>query len=282
MRTSLNAATLRQDLSLIDFIDVAGAAGYEGIELRVREAQEYIAAQGEAALVERLRAAGLGVAGFGYPAPLAAAPEEFERGLTAVPAVCELAARLGARGGAAGLPFRPPQGYAVTREEVVERIGRLARIAAEHGLEIYLEFIALHLPGRPPWSLTLGQTLDIVEAVGAPNVGPLIDSYHWHLGGTPASDLERVRPGLPILLHINDAPAGAPATLDDSMRVLPGEGVLDLPGWLRAIQAASGYDGFISLELFNEEIRALDPAEAARRGKAALDRVLAQTRAGDA
>ena len=59
------------------------------------------------------------------------------------------------------------------------------------------------------------------------------------------------------------------------MRVLPGAGVLDLPAWLRAIRDATGYDGYVSLELFNDELRALEPAEAAARAKASLDPVLA-------
>lgn len=280
MRTCLNAATLRQGLPLIDFIEVAGAAGYEGIELRLAAALEFIEAHGEAAFVERLQRAGVAVASAGLPAPLAGRPEEFVHGLALMPPYCELAARLGAPGGQVGLPWRPSEDYTVTREETIDRIGQVAHIAARHELAVYLEFISLHLPNRPPWSLTLGQTLDIIEAVGEPNVGPLIDSYHWHLGGTPMSDLQRVGPGLPIMLHINDAPAGAPSTLDDSMRVLPGEGVLDLPGWLRAIREATGYDGFVSLELFSEELRALEPVEAARRGKQALDRVLARMEGG--
>jgi sugar phosphate isomerase/epimerase len=179
MKTCLNAATLRQGLSLTEFIDVAGAAGYEGIELRIAAAQEYIDAHGEAALLERLERAGLGLASFGYPAPIRSRPEEFARGLAAMPAVCELAARLGLRGGAAGLPFRQGEGYTVTREETIERVGQIGRIAARYGLEVYLEFIALHPPDHIAWTKTLGQTLDIAEAAGQPNVGALIDSYHW-------------------------------------------------------------------------------------------------------
>jgi len=72
------------------------------------------------------------------------------------------------------------------------------------------------------------------------------------------------------------------AALTDAMRVLPGAGVIDLDGFLGTI-AARGYDGPVSIELFSEELRALDPAEAARQAyeatAAAISRVTAH-RAG--
>jgi sugar phosphate isomerase/epimerase len=275
VKTCLNPNTLRQGLSLDDLIDAASAAGFDGIEARGPAVGEYVEAHGLAALRDRLAAAGLGVASIGYGVPLRATGEEFERALAAAPDVCELASGLGAAGGAVVLPPRQGDGFAVTRDETVERIGRLARLAAGYGLEVYIEFVGLHLPDDFTWTKTLGDALDMADEIGLPNVGPLIDSYHWHLGGSRAEDLARIRPGAPILAHINDAPPGDVTTLTDAMRVLPGEGVLDLPAWLRAIRDATGYDGCVSLELFNEELRALEPAEAAARAKASLDAVLA-------
>jgi sugar phosphate isomerase/epimerase len=275
VKSCLNPATLRQGLSLDELIDAASAAGFEGIEARGSAVGEYVEAQGLAALRDRLAATGLGVASLGYGVPLRATGEEFERALAAAPAVCELAASLGVEGGAVVLPPRQGDGYAVTRAETVERIGRLARLAAGYGLAIYIEFLGLHLPNDFAWTKTLGDALDMVEELGLSNVGPLIDSYHWHLGGSRAEDLARIRPGAPILVHINDAPPGDVTTLTDAMRVLPGAGVLDLPAWLRAIRDATGYNGYVSLELFSDELRSLEPAEAAARAKASLDAVLA-------
>lgn len=274
MRSSLNPATLRQSSSLEEVIAAASAAGFAGIELRTAAGLDFVAAHGLAALHQRLADAGLGVAGFGYPAPLRGSADDFERSLAGAPAACALAAALGARGGSAVLPYRAGDGEAVDRAETIARIGRLATLAAEHGLGIYLEFIGLHFPDGLPWGRTLGDALALATAVGQPNVGVLIDSYHWHLGGSRAEDLARIPPGMPLLVHINDAPPGDVATLTDAMRVLPGEGVIDLPAWLRAIRAATGYDGYVSLELFNDDLRALEPTVAARRAKQALDRVL--------
>jgi sugar phosphate isomerase/epimerase len=255
---------------------VAGQTGFRGVELRLAAAAELAERQGMAGLRQRLSDAGLAVAGFGYPIPLRSTAEEFGQALAGLPALLELARSIGAAGGTVVLPFRQLEGYTLTRAETIERIGRLAELAERQELALYLEFIGLHFNDGLSWGKTLAHALDIALATGQDNVGLLIDSYHWHLGGSQTSDLDRIPVGMPILLHINDAPPGAPVTLNDSMRVLPGEGVIDLPAWLKAIRAATGYDGFVSLELFSEELRTEEPAMAAQRAWQALDGILAQ------
>jgi 2-keto-myo-inositol isomerase len=50
----------------------------------------------------------------------------------------------------------------------------------------------------------------------------------------------------------------------DFDRVLPGEGALDLPEIIAALER-NGYDGFFSIELFNADLWRLPAKEAARR-----------------
>jgi len=95
-------------------------------------------------------------------------------------------------------------------------------------------------------------------------LGVLLDAYHWHLSGGTVSEIAAIPTGMPLFVHINDAPPGDVTTLDDSMRVLPGEGVIDLTAFLAAI-AARGYDGPVSIELFSERLRAMPAEEAAQR-----------------
>ena len=42
------------------------------------------------------------------------------------------------------------------------------------------------------------------------------------------------------------------------------------------ICAGKGYEGWLSLELFGEELRAMDPAQAAEKGLDATERVMEQ------
>ena len=52
----------------------------------------------------------------------------------------------------------------------------------------------------------------------------------------------------------------------DQDRVLPGEGVIPLADWLRAIDA-TGFDGFIAIEVLGPRLAGLDVEARARLGK---------------
>ena len=69
-------------------------------------------------------------------------------------------------------------------------------------------------------------------------------------------------------MHVNDW-RGETRDWDD--RALPGEGVMDLPAILGALEAG-GYDGWYDMEIFSGEhypdsLMKLDPAEMVRRGR---------------
>jgi len=66
--------------------------------------------------------------------------------------------------------------------------------------------------------------------------------------------------------HFNDTPSTPSREKQhDRDRVMPGEGHLDLPRYLRGLRQ-TGYQGWLSLELFNEVLWQQDPLEVARTG----------------
>ncbi|HTN03542.1 MAG TPA: TIM barrel protein, partial [Planctomycetaceae bacterium] len=76
--------------------------------------------------------------------------------------------------------------------------------------------------------------------------------------------------------HFNDAPAEPPRLEQhDHSRVLPGDGHLNLTQWLKNLRAI-GYDGWLSLELFNEKLWARDPLEVAKLGLQKMQSAVAQ------
>ena len=73
-------------------------------------------------------------------------------------------------------------------------------------------------------------------AMGAeigPNMGLLLDCWHWHTSGGTIEDIKRLSPEQVVYVHVNDAPRGV--GMDeyvDSVRGLPGEtGVIDIAGY---------------------------------------------------
>lgn len=68
------------------------------------------------------------------------------------------------------------------------------------------------------------------------------------------------------VLHTNDYPAEPPReTINDSSRLYPGDGIAPLTQILRDLRDI-GFNGFLSLELFNRDYWKRSPVKVAREG----------------
>jgi 2-keto-myo-inositol isomerase len=137
--------------------------------------------------------------------------------------------------------------------------------AARDGVRIAFEFLGFFdCPIRTP-----DAAADAVDSVDG--VELVLDSCHWHASGSASLEaypVERL-----AMVHLNDAPAKQPARIEDADRVLPGDGVIALPRLVVELRAR-GFGGPWSLETFNPAYWEADPLEIARRGRAALERLL--------
>ena len=107
----------------------------------------------------------------------------------------------------------------------------------------------------------LDQARRIGEEANDPDATVIIDSFHtWNSGG----DIEELRelPAERIShFHIDDADPVMPAgTQADPNRVMPGDGPIVLEGEISILREI-GYEGTVSLELFNPGLWEKDPAE---------------------
>ncbi|CAK4852796.1 unnamed protein product [Aphanomyces euteiches] len=91
-------------------------------------------------------------------------------------------------------------------------------------------------------------TLDWIDAIGEPNVGLLLDSYHWYTNELNVADIEKLRADQIVHVHINDAPDVPVAEVMDGERLFTGEGVIDLAGFLRGLHAIH-YQGPVAQEI---------------------------------
>ncbi|CAM3150644.1 4-hydroxyphenylpyruvate dioxygenase [Paracoccus aminovorans] len=112
---------------------------------------------------------------------------------------------------------------------------------------------------------------EVVRRADHPNVGLILDSFHT-LGRGIDPDSIRSIPGDRIFfVQLADAPAIDMDLLYWSrhFRNMPGEGDLDVTGFMRAV-AATGYDGPLSLEIFNDQFRSGLPRLVAQDGHRSL------------
>jgi sugar phosphate isomerase/epimerase len=154
------------------------------------------------------------------------------------------------------------------RAIAAEGLRDLARVAREEGVRIGLE--PIHASARDEFSLVsdLPGAVDLLAEVGVDEIGIVFDT--WHLWDTEdvLEHARRLAPRFPAV-HVNDRRADT-RHWDD--RALPGDGVIDLPRILCALEAG-GFDGWYDLEIFSAEtypdsLLALDPVELTRRGRA--------------
>ena len=96
--------------------------------------------------------------------------------------------------------------------------------------------------------------LEMGREIG-PNVGLLLDCWHWHTSGGTVADLLRLTPRDVVYVHVNDAPRGvAMDDYVDNLRGLPGEtGVIDISGFLQSLRTI-GYEGPVTPEPFKKEL----------------------------
>src|SRR3954471_21596295 len=147
-----------------------------------------------------------------------------------------------------------------------EDLAAITERAARRGLRIGYEALAF---GR--YVTLWRQAWDIVRQVGHPALGLIVDSFHTLALGDDPSGLADV-PGEKIFfVQLADAPRlnMDVLTWGRHFRNFPGQGDLDVTGFVRAV-LASGYTGPLSLEIFNDDFRAAPARMTARDGLRSL------------
>ena len=120
---------------------------------------------------------------------------------------------------------------------------------------------------------------EIVRRADHPNVGLILDSFHT-LSRRISSETIRAIPGDKIfIVQLADAPALDMDLLYWSrhFRNMPGQGDLPVLEFARAL-AATGYDGPLSLEIFNDQFRSGSPRTIAQDGHRSLVFLMDQVR----
>jgi sugar phosphate isomerase/epimerase len=97
-----------------------------------------------------------------------------------------------------------------------------------------------------------------------PNVGLLLDSWHWYHAGATTEDIIAAGRDRIVHVHFNDSPKLPPEKIRDNQRLLPGEGVINLTGFLQALQSIHYHDA-LSVEVFGRTSE-MKPEAAAKAG----------------
>lgn len=272
--SSLNTGALGLDVDYADAIELAAEFGYGGIDPNLAYLRELPAAE-RADLGARLADRGLRWGAAGLPVGLLGDAARFGEQLAALPHDAGILRAAGVeRVGTFVLPMSDSLTYRRHFGRLTERVALVDEVLAGEGLRLGLEYVGpktLWATKRFPFIHTLAETLELLAAVGSPNVGVVLDTYHWYTAAESVEDLRKLRAEQVVGADINDAHTGMDRDeLLDLDRELPGAtGVIDVASFLDALRHI-GYAGPVKVEPFNAELKALPPREAIAKTAEAL------------
>lgn len=156
--------------------------------------------------------------------------------------------------------------YVANFRQHTRRLRECVKILNDNGLRFGMEYVGpktLWASVQHPFIHSLAETRDLIAEIGQPNVGVILDSWHWYTAHETIDTLKTLTNADIVACDLNDAPAGIAIDEQlDQRRELPCvTGVIDLKGFLSALVELQ-YDGPVRAEPFNEALNKLanDPA----------------------
>ena len=164
-------------------------------------------------------------------------------------------------------------------DRAAEDLHELGERAAKRGLRVGFEALA--------WGRHINDHRDaweVVRRADHPAIGLVLDSFHTLVRNIDLKSIRSIPKDRIFLVQIADAPRLEMDYLSWSrhFRCLPGQGDLPVLDFMQALQA-TGFDGLISLEIFNDQFRAGSARMVATDGQRSLlymlDQLTERTRA---
>ncbi|GGA12567.1 sugar phosphate isomerase [Paenibacillus marchantiophytorum] len=274
MLRGLTGAGLGKLESTEQFIELAAKYGFQAVDIDALGLVESHSMDGARELLAKH---GLVIGSIGLPVEWRKTEEEFLAGLPKLAQAAEAAAALGCTSCCTYVLPSTDYKAAHFMALATRRLRTCAQILGAYGIRFGLEFVGPHhlrTQWANPFIWTLEETLDWIDAIGESNVGLLFDAYHWYTNGLTVADIEKLRVDQIVHVHINDAPDVPLAEVRDNGRIYPGEGVIDLSGFLQGLQRI-GYKGAVAQEILTAAPPADSPENLVQRSKAGFDKVYA-------
>ncbi len=258
MRTSI--ATVCLSGTLTDKLHAAADAGFDGVE--VFEPDLVASPAGPEEIVALAGRLGLSLDLYQpFRDAEGVTEDEFERVLRRARAKFVLMQRLGID----TMLVCSNVGTATIDDDAVsaEQLHRLGEVAADHGVRVAFEALAW---GR--YVDDYRRAWRIVELADHDAVGVCLDSFHILSRGHDPAAIEEIPGDKVFFLQLADAPALSMDVLSWSRhhRLFPGEGAFDLGSFLTHV-LRTGYDGPLSLEVFNDVFRQTEVGRTARQAR---------------
>jgi len=261
MYVCLNGVTVQSRVKWPEFAHLAHRVGYGGVDPDTGRAMSE-GADSTRALLKELK---LKLSAFDFPVEFRKDDAAFQADLKKLEPVAQFARTIGAPRMLTWILSSTNTPKNEMRKILKDRFSAAAAILARSGVRLGLEFLGpLHIRQAAKYEFIwrMDEMTEFARECG-PNVGLLLDSWHWHHAGATPEDIVAAGKDRIVHVHLADAPNLPPEKIRDNERLIPGEGVLNWKGFLGALKQI-GYTDGMSPEIFGRGLKEKTPEEAAR------------------
>ncbi len=288
IRVSLNASCVgARDLSILEFADLATRHEFDGIDIPNMTAVMRFAPEigGVLALKDELAKRAVAPVIFGL------APERgfegiewrkdeetFQRSLGELLHMAGFAEKLGLTRCYTYLPPAVNANPDDFENVLAMRVAEMARLLGAHQIRLGVEWLGPHhlraggtnATGTNPFIFSMPRTLAFINKVDVPTVGLILDSLHCYTASVQESDIAALSASQIVHTHLSDVNKGkGPSGARADERILPGEGEIDLFGFMRGLRETA-YQGYVAVEVIAPKNIADTPDQAAAKIRSSL------------
>lgn len=276
MFKNLNASALGISGHQSEVIELALTYGFRGIDVNIEEFTARVKDRGMPYARRLIDSARVRVGRFQLPIHWEADEGAFEKELEKLTAVADAAAEVGCRRCILTIPPASDQRpYHENFEFHRRRFGEICRRLEPSEIHLGIGF-------RAAENLRKGQAFQfihdfdavwlLVNMVGAPNIGVLLDSWDLYVSGGSIDSIRGLRAEQIVAVQLADLPTDEPlSSVTEAHRLLPGAtGRIDNSAIL-ALLNQKGYDGPVTAKVSRKAFTTSRRDEVVREAGAALD-----------
>lgn len=236
-----------------ELIELALTYGFRGVDLDI----EHFVKQTQRRSVEHARrfidsaksfADGFEISSWQLPTRWKEDEETFKQDLNQLEEIAEIAGQVDAlRCDTTIEPASDSLAYHENFELHRERLGQIADALAKHNIRLGLDFRPTPEARADKAHQFIHESeglLTLCKTIGASNVGIVLDTWKWYIGGGGMEQLQDLTSERLIMLRLGDVPAEADLSqIKETDRILPGgDGLIDFEP-LAKLLVEIGYDG---------------------------------------
>ncbi|CAN5808054.1 hypothetical protein BH24BAC1_BH24BAC1_38170 [soil metagenome] len=176
-------------------------------------------------------------------------------------------------------PSHPTLTYTQNMRQHAQRLGGCAKVMKEHGVRLGIEYLGQRTTmnrNRYPFISTIKETKELIGAIGQPNMGVVLDSFHWYCADETLADFRTLKRSEVTPVDLNDAREGfTRLTQVDGKRELPlATGVIPVKDFLQGLLDI-GFAGPLRTEPFNQALNDMENEAALKADIGSVRKALA-------